>query len=147
MSIKISGLDDLQDFLEKEVPKQATNILRSTVQGIASTIAKDAKKNAKSAGMKARGELVKGYKAKRRKMRQGKPRSDVIGAPHWHLVEYGTVQRQHKSGKSTGSMPETPIVNPAIDKANSDIEGILGEQVKAKIAAATKRAKKRRLKK
>lgn len=143
MSITIKGLDEMQDFLEKEVPKQATNILRATVQGIASTVAKDAKKNAKEAGKKSSGALIKGFKAKRRRMVNGKPRSDFIGAPHWHIVEFGTANRSHKSGKGTGVMPETPIAQPAIDKAESSIDTIIAEQLKKKISAAAKRAKKK----
>ena len=144
MSIKIDGLDQISEFLEKEVPKQASNILRASIQGVASTIAKDAKARARSAGLKSSGALIKGYKAKRKRMVNGNPRSDVNGAPHWHLVEYGTTGRSHKSGKSTGKMPETPIVGPAIDKAQTQIETILAEQLKNKIAASAKRTKKKR---
>ncbi|MFG6081405.1 HK97-gp10 family putative phage morphogenesis protein [Paracoccus litorisediminis] len=34
-------------------------------------------------------------------------------ARHAHLVEGGTVERQHKDGTSTGKMPANPFFNPA----------------------------------
>ena len=34
-------------------------------------------------------------------------------ARHAHLVEGGTVERQHKDGTSTGKMPAAPFFNPA----------------------------------
>ncbi|AGT09269.1 HK97 gp10 family phage protein [Paracoccus aminophilus] len=34
-------------------------------------------------------------------------------ARHAHLVEGGTVERQHKDGTSTGAMPAKPFFNPA----------------------------------
>lgn len=34
-------------------------------------------------------------------------------ARHAHLVEGGTVERQHKDGTSTGTMPARPFFNPA----------------------------------
>lgn len=36
-------------------------------------------------------------------------------APHAHLVELGTVERFHESGKSTGKMPMNPFFRPAFD--------------------------------
>lgn len=57
--------------------------------------------------------------------REGK--DDKKGAPHAHLVEFGTVERFHKSGKSTGTMPEFGFMRrairdsgPAVAKAMQD---------------------------
>lgn len=140
MSIKISGLDEIEKFLDETVPGKATNLLRATIQGIAGDIAKGARKNAP---VGKTGSLKKGFKAKRRKMVRGKPRSDVIGAPHWHLVEYGTSGREHKSGKSTGSVAERPMVRPEIDRVNASMDSILEEQLKKKLRATLKREKKK----
>jgi len=35
------------------------------------------------------------------------------GAPHGHLVEFGTGPRQTKAGRSTGAMPAQPFMRPA----------------------------------
>lgn len=38
-------------------------------------------------------------------------------SPLAHLIEFGTVERFHESGKSTGTMPMNPFVRPAWDAA------------------------------
>jgi HK97 gp10 family phage protein len=56
-------------------------------------------------------------------------------APHAHLVEYGTGERYHKSGKSVGVMPAKPFVRPAWDtnkdrivrKVVDDLKGLVDE--------------------
>ncbi len=49
---------------------------------------------------------------------EGQSRTTIIvgsTAPHAHLVEFGTVERFQKSGKSTGIMPMAPFIRPAWD--------------------------------
>lgn len=65
-------------------------------------------------------------------------------APHAHLVEFGTVERFHKSGKGTGAMPMDPFFRPAFDAAASgcllDIERELKIEVlrmEARVAPST----------
>lgn len=42
---------------------------------------------------------------------------DVIpAAPHAHLVEFGTVERETKTGASRGVMPAQPFMRPALDE-------------------------------
>lgn len=88
-------------------------------------------------------------RAARRGGAQGQGRVVItIGStsPHAHLVEFGTVERFHKSGKSTGVMPMNPFIRPAWDAAAPglvhQIKGILAEEIERTSARlARKKAK------
>jgi HK97 gp10 family phage protein len=67
-------------------------------------------------------------------------------APHARLVEFGTVQRFHKSGKSTGIMPMNPFIRPAWDATAPgvvhQIKSILADEIERTAARpAGKKAK------
>lgn len=55
-------------------------------------------------------------------------------ARHAHLIEYGTRERQHKNGKSTGVGPAMPFFWPAVrlhnKKARAAIKRSIGKAVK-----------------
>jgi HK97 gp10 family phage protein len=63
--------------------------------------------------------------------------------PHAHLVEFGTGERHHKSGKSTGVMPAHPFVRPAfdhgVDQAVFTMKEGLGEEIRRSTARLSKR--------
>lgn len=40
-----------------------------------------------------------------------------VGAPHWALVEFGTVERAQKNGRRTGRMPPLSPLRKAISSA------------------------------
>lgn len=61
------------------------------------------------------------------------------GAPHAHLVEFGTGPRYHKSGKYVGIMPPDPFLRPAWDANKDRVLAILAEAIKEEIARAIKR--------
>jgi HK97 gp10 family phage protein len=51
-------------------------------------------------------------------------------APHGHLVEFGTVERHHKSGKSVGVMPANPFFERAVNRTRSAAKDIIISKVK-----------------
>lgn len=135
---EITGTKDMQDIFEQIAPKHARNLLRATVQGVASTIAKDAKKGAP----KDSGDLRKAIKAKRKKSHPDKPMS-VVKVEHgnnakhdafyWHFSEYGTTKQS-----------ETPYIRPAVDRARSNFESIMTQQFGKKLEALLKREAKKK---
>jgi HK97 gp10 family phage protein len=56
-------------------------------------------------------------------------------SPTAHLNEFGTAPRVQKStGKSTGSMPATPFLKPAVDRNQRQVLRIIARGMEAEIA-------------
>ncbi len=82
----VFGSARVQDILENLSDKQAANLMRSTVQAVASAIAKETRKLAP----KKSGKLRKGLVAKRRRAPKFEPVSEVVsGAHYWRFVDKG----------------------------------------------------------
>ena len=68
------------------------------------------------------------------------------GAPHAHLVEFGTGPRFQKSGRFTGSVAPQPMLQPAWDmNKQSMLEGLgarMWDEIEKTIARRAKRAAK-----
>jgi hypothetical protein len=58
----------------------------------------------------------------------------AVTAPHAHLVEYGTVERFHKGGKSVGVMPANPFVRPAWDASSGQALATIRTTLSSEIA-------------
>lgn len=102
MSVDVIGLDDIQDILETMIPREANNLSKAFIHGLAQEAAKDIK----SAVPVDLGGLRKSIKAKRRRGKPGKPVADVIatqgrGAKHngfyWRFLEHGTMNSPQQS--------------------------------------------------
>ncbi len=140
--IAIDGIDEIQDFLSKRAPKEARNLLRSTIHAVAGEIRKEAKRKAP----RDEGTLRKAIKAKRRRPKHpDKPFSDVIvtngkdaryDAFYWRFVEYGTQ-----------SQPARPFLRPAIDLMKPQIPGIFRKEFGKKLEQMAKRQAKKRMQK
>lgn len=65
----------------------------------------------------------------------------LIGAaaPHAHLVEFGTVQRFHESGKSTGTMPMKPFIRPAFDAKKQEVLLAIASEIEIEIRKTSAR--------
>lgn len=130
-TVEITGLSDVEDLLLQIGPKQATNIMRSTVHSIASMIAKDAKKDAPEDD----GDLKKAIKSKRERAIYGRLLSTVRVDPsafYWRFLEYG----QGPDGE------EHAMFMRAVEKFRSDQDQIFLTQFGKKWEAALARAAK-----
>lgn len=88
MDYKIEGIADVNRTLKEIAPREAQNLMRATVQDIASQLAKSGKANAR----KGDGTLKKAIKAKRERTYPGKAESSVVvskEAFYWRFEEYG----------------------------------------------------------
>ncbi|SPJ27626.1 hypothetical protein [Falsiruegeria mediterranea] len=65
------------------------------------------------------------------------------GAPHAHLIEFGTGPRYHKSGKFTGAVMADPFMRPAWDKNRARMLKILRAEVWSEIEKTLARAARR----
>lgn len=88
LTATLTGVEDVQRLLETIAPRQAVNIMRSTVHSIAGGIRDDAKKKMP----RDEGTMIKGTKAKRERTRNGLALSTVRVDPsayYWRFLEYG----------------------------------------------------------
>jgi len=87
MTVTIRGVADVNRILAEIAPREALNLMRATVQGVASDLAKRAKTDMPT----DEGAMKRGTKAKRRRGRTGHVQSDVVieGAFYWRFLEYG----------------------------------------------------------
>lgn len=65
---------------------------------------------------------------------------DGQGAPHAHLVEFGTGPRFHESGKYVGAVMADPFMRPAWDQHSGSLMSSLGENLWAEIEKTMQRA-------
>jgi len=64
-------------------------------------------------------------------------------APHAHLVEHGTVERFHDSGKSVGHMPAKPFFRNAWDATKGQALEILKAEIGTQLIKAARRLRTR----
>lgn len=140
MSFQVVGIDEVKRTLEQVAPKHANNLMRATIQGIASEIAKDSKKNAP----RDSGNLKKAIKAKRKKSPKTRPVSEVqvtqgssvrYDAFYWRFVEYGTVKTSAQ-----------PFIKPAEERVSNDLPRITTELFGKKLEGLLKRERKKQAK-
>jgi HK97 gp10 family phage protein len=86
LDFQITGIDDVNRTLQEVGPKVARNLLRATVQDIASQLAKSATEKAP----RNKGRLKKGIKPKRERGTKTSVESTVRAWPfYWRYLEYG----------------------------------------------------------
>lgn len=132
-TVTLRGLDDVNDILTKVGPRQANNILRSTVHKIATDIGKDAKRDAPEDD----GDLRGAIKSKRERGSRGYLLSTVRVNPvayYWRFLEYG----QGPDGE------EHAFFMRAVEKFRRDSHRIFvtefGKKWESALARAAKRA-------
>ena len=114
----VFGSDYVQEALKKVSDREAANLMRSTVQAVASRIARETRKLAP----KDTGAMRKGIKAKRRKAPKFQPVSEVLSSKfYWRYVDKG-----HRS-KDGRFVPGTNFSSRAMDSIRPRIPAI-GEQ-------------------
>jgi HK97 gp10 family phage protein len=132
MRVTLTGIDDVQTMLTKIAPRQAKNIMRATIHGVAGEIRNDAK-----AVMPVdSGDMKRETKAKRERGRPGYIQSTVrVGRKgfYWRFMEYG----QGPAGV------EYAMFLKAVEKFRGKMHRTFVEQFGKKWEAALARAAKR----
>lgn len=129
MTVTITGIADVNRILAQIAPREAVNLMRSTVHGVATDLAKDAKADMPT----DQGDMRKGTKAKRRRGRPGYVQSDVVveGAFYWRFLEYG----QGPDGV------EHAMFLKALQAMRPNMNRVYVEQFAKKLIARLKRAR------
>jgi HK97 gp10 family phage protein len=132
MTMRVVGLEDVAKTLTELAPREAQNIMRATLQGVAQQMAKDARKDMPTDS----GNMRRGTKAKRERSKPGQVLSTVrVGGPayYWRFLEYG----QGPDNK------EYAFFLKRVVAFRSEMESILTEQFGKKLEAALARARKK----
>ncbi len=120
--IEITGLKEFRKMCLDLAPREARNLARSTVHGVAGQIRKEMRKRAP----KDDGDLRKAIKTKRRRMQGDVAISDVriehgatakYSAFYWHFVEFGTIKRSAQ-----------PFIRPTVDFIQPQLPDIFRDE-------------------
>ena len=154
---KIEGVKDIQRILEEIAPKHARALMRTTIHGVASKIAKDAKQLAPKGKTNT---LRRAIKSRRRRGTPDKPVSVVYittgnqaahDAFYWRFVEYGTGGGKGSHLKGFVMDDAKPFIRPALEAARANFNTILITQfknkLKKKLAVEAKKTAKKKAKK
>lgn len=131
MSVKITGIADVNRVLTEVAPREGINLIRATVHDIAGQLAKTAK-----AGMPSdQGDMIAGTKAQRRRGTKTTVQSDatVAGAFYWRFLEYG----QGPDGV------EHAFFLKALQKLRPEMDRVYAEAFARKLVARMARERKR----
>lgn len=135
--LEITGIKEFRKMASTLAPRQARNLARSTVHGVAGEIRKDMRKRAP----RDEGTLRKAIKAVRRRMQGNTAISDVRiehgggvknDAWYWHFLEFGT-QRQSAQ----------PFIQPTVSEMEPRLPAIWADQFGKKLEKALAREAKR----
>lgn len=132
-TMQITGLEELRETLTNTAPREANNILRNTVHGLAGVV----RDELKAAVAKDTRALEKSIKAVRRRGKPNFPVSEVRGggtAPYMLMLEFGTSKTKAQ-----------PFIVPTTEQMRPQVPSIYREQFGKKLEASlAKRAKKMR---
>lgn len=135
--VEVVGDKEVMKILESIAPKEARNLARSTIHGIAARITKGAKQRVSV----DKGTLRKGIYTKRDKSPPDRPVSTVRFKPHafyWRFVEYGTEKGNNVQAR--------PFLRPARHEVMSNMGMILREEFQKKLTARVNRILKQQAK-
>ena len=142
--LEVIGIESMNKIFDDILPKHARNLSKAFVHGLASDMAKEAKKRVPV----DKGTLKKSIKAKRRRSKPDRPTSDVVveqGSSakndgfYWHMVEYGT--------GGPVPQPEQPFLRPAKDLVRAEMPQRAEAQFEKKLSALIEREQKKAAKK
>jgi HK97 gp10 family phage protein len=136
--MKIEGVEDIQKAFNVLLPRQAQNLMRSTVHGVAKIVRDDSREFAPE----DEGVLKQEIFHRREKSHPDKPVSVVyVGdrAFYWRFPHYGT--------GGANPIPENPFFWRAIEKTRMNIKQIFIEEFGKKLEAFAKREAKKAAKK
>lgn len=135
--IEVVGDKEVMAILDSIAPKEARNLARATIYGIAARITKGAKQRVKV----DKGRLRKGIYTKRDKSPPDRPVSSVRFrdyAYYWRFVEYGT-----EKGNNVGARP---FLRPARHEVMGNLKQILREEFQKKLTQRINKALKQQAK-
>lgn len=130
LDAEIRGLDDVERIMTDVGPRAARNLMRSTVGGLATELAKDVRGEAP----RDEGDLRSAIRGKRRRGGPGFVQADVVIAKtgfYWMFLEFGTEK-----------LAEIPFIRPAVDRFKaSAMDRVLKRFARAVVAMMKRQAR------
>lgn len=126
ISMSIEGLGAVSDVLSKVAPREAKNLMRSTLHSVAGLVRDDMRK----AAPKDQGTLRKAIVSKRERQKGNVLASNVTithgkgqkhDAYYWHMVNYGTVNSDAQ-----------PFIEPVVEAISPQIPAIFTREFSVK---------------
>ncbi len=131
----VTGIEEIDKLLTQIAPRQAQNIMRSTVHGVAGELAKNARKIAPDDPNTKKNDFKRSIKTKRERMVGNGILSTVRVLPrafYWRFLEFGTKK-----------MAERPTFTKVLENFRGKMDSVLKEQFIKKFTATLARARKR----
>ena len=151
-SFKVGGLGQMQANLESLKASTAKAVVRRALKKVLNPVAERADASMFTIAVtskltaRQRSEVRGDFKRSVVSMFVGPVDEDGQGAPHAHLVEFGTGPRFHKSGKYVGAVMPEPFMRPAWDAASPALLEDLKREIWAEIEKTLARARARNAK-
>lgn len=138
--VEVLGINEINKILNELVPREANNLSKALIFGLAQHAAKEFKSRVPN----ETGNLKRSIKAVKGRSFPGKPISYVKaskgkrtkgGGFYWRFVEHGTGGKNPQRAR--------PFVEPVLLQMKADMPKLTDEIFTKKLAGAVKRAKKR----
>lgn len=104
-ALTVEGLKGVEKTLGVLAPRESKNLSRRVVVKLAALVRNDVRAAARSVVDRVTGRLFKAIRSKRERGREGVFEASVTihleaggapTAPHWHLIEFGTVKQKER---------------------------------------------------
>lgn len=138
MKQHVTGASEVANVFNSLAPREARNLMRATVGGVASRISR----RAKGLVARATNRLKKAIFVRRHRMRGDRVSASVAvrlgargaarGAFYWRFVEYGAKD-----------LPARPFLTPAAEEVRAELPQIVDEEMKKALVRQVNRALKK----
>lgn len=149
VGFKVEGFRDMEKALAQLKRGTAKGVTRRSLKKVLKPVAEAADASAFEIAItskltarqkvRARGDFSRSVVT----MYVGPIDEDGQGAPHAHLIEFGTMPRHHDSGKFVGAVMADPFMRPAWDAHRPLLLERLGKEVWANIEKTIERARRK----
>lgn len=152
VSFKVSGFREMERSLAGLKRGTAKGVVRRALKKVLKPVAEMADASAFEIAVtsaltaRQRGEARRDFGRSKVSMYVGPVDAFGRGAPHAHLIEFGTGPRYHKSGKYVGAVMPEPFMRPAWDAVQpvmlENLKREIWSEIEKTLARAAARAAK-----
>jgi len=146
---RVGGFEEMQGALEGLKQATAKAVVRRALKKVLNPVAQRADASnfdiAVTTKLSARQQSQSGDRFKRSVVNMYVGPVDDLGrgAPHAHLIEFGTGPRHHRDGKFVGAVMPEPFMRPAWDAVSPDMLDTLKKEIWLEIEKTLARVRAR----
>jgi len=124
IDVRVSGEEVVARRLRDLPNKLVRKYVRAAYSRGATILAKDAKRRVPVKTGDLKRSITRKIRVNQKK-HYALVGADYSIAPHQHLVEFGSAERQRSSGGSTGASPPRPFLRPALENKKREIARLI----------------------